>query len=165
MKVEFEWKDPNLVLSQVQKMLVERGERIARVPERALRRGTFELLKLVQAEVPKLTSTLVRSITATVNRISADMIEGRVGTWLVYARYLEEGTGIYGPKKKPILITARNKKGLFWGAHDAEGRAIVRRSVLSPGMKPRAPFAKAMANFLPRYQQIILEELAREGAK
>jgi hypothetical protein len=38
------------------------------------------------------------------------------------------------------------------------------KSVRVQGMKPRAPFAKAMAKFLPRYVQIIEQELARETA-
>jgi hypothetical protein len=161
MSVEFQWDNPNKVVSEVTRMLNERSQAIRAIPERAVRRGTFELLKLVQAKVPKVTSTLVRSITAVVKKISDDVVEGKVGTWLEYARYVEYGTGIYGPLKRPILITAKAKKGLFWGAYDAEGDPVIRRRVQVKGMKPRSPFAQAVAEFLPRYVEVIRQELAR----
>jgi hypothetical protein len=163
MSVEFHWDNPNMVVTEVTRMLRDRGQAIRAVPDRAVRRGTFELLKLVQANVPKVTSTLVRSITAVVKRISADIVEGKVGTWLEYARYVEHGTGIYGPLKRPIIIAAKSKRGLFWGAYDGDGNAIVRRRVQIKGMKPRSPFGQAVAEFLPRYIEIIQQELAREA--
>ncbi len=161
MSVRFEWDNPNKVLADVRQMLEARGQAIRNVPEAAVRRGTFELLKLVQEEVPKVTPTLVKSITAVVTKISADLVEGKVGTWIEYARYLEEGTGVYGPLKRPITIVAKKRKGLFWGAYDEDGDPIVRKRVTIQGMKPRAPFGKAMARFLPRYIEIIEQELAR----
>jgi hypothetical protein len=162
--VEFSWDNPNLLLSQVESLLRKQGARIKSVPERAVRRGTFELLALVQKNTPRRTSTLVRSVQAIVRKISDDLVEGRVGTWMQYARFVEEGTGIYGPLGKPILITATKRKGLFWGAYDANGRPIVRKRVVVKGMKPRSPFQKAVAQFLPRYLEIIQQELAREAA-
>lgn len=164
MSISFEWNNPNQVIAEVRRLLDARGQAIRRVPERAVRRGTFELLKLVQQEVPKATTTLVKSITAVVTRISADLVEGKVGTWIEYARYLEEGTGVYGPRKRPITIVARRRRGLFWGAYDEHDDPIVRKRVTIQGMKPRAPFAKAMALFLPRYIEIIEQELAREAS-
>ncbi|MGE5487567.1 MAG: HK97 gp10 family phage protein [bacterium] len=163
MSIQFEWDNPNRVVAEVTRMLNDRGRAIRAIPDRAVRRGTFELLKLVQTKVPKVTSTLVRSITAVVKRISADVVEGKVGTWLEYARYVEYGTGIYGPLKRPITIAAKNKRGLFWGAYDEDGKPIVRRRVQIKGMKPRSPFGQAVAEFLPRYIEIIQQELAREA--
>lgn len=162
--VEFSWDNPNLLLSQVESMLRQQGTRIKSVPERAVRQGTFELLAIVQKNMPRRTSTLVRSVQATVKRMSEDLLEGRVGTWMQYARFVEEGTGIYGPLGKPILITATKRKGLFWGAYDGNGRAIVRKSVVVKGMKPRSPFQRSVAQFLPRYLEIIQQELAKEAA-
>jgi hypothetical protein len=162
--IDLRWNNPNAIVSDVMRMLRARDQAIRRVPDRAIRRGVFELLKLVQGTVPKVTSTLVRSITAVVERVSADIIEGKVGTWLEYARYLEEGTGVYGPKRRPIRITARNKRGLFWGAFDGDGNAVVRRRVTVKGIKPQANFGRAVAKFLPRYVEIIEQELARETA-
>lgn len=164
MSATFEWDDPNKLVTQVTELLRERGQAIRRVPDRAIRRGVFELLGEVQKLVPKKTSTLVRSITAAVNRISADVIEGKVGSFLEYARFIEEGTGVYGPKGQPITIVAKNKKALFWGAQNAKGGPLMARRVVIQGIKPRAPFATAVGAFLPRYLQIIEEELAKERA-
>lgn len=164
MSVKFEWSNPDRIITDVKRILDARGQAINRIPERAVRRGTFELLKRVQDEVPKATTTLVKSITAVVTKISADVVEGKVGTWIEYARYLEEGTGIYGPYKRPITIVARKRRGLFWGAFDKDGDPVVRKRVTIQGMKPRSPFGKAMALFLPRYIEIIEQELAREAA-
>jgi len=45
--------------------------------------------------------TLRASIQGTV-RVEATRVVGRVGTPLAYGLYLHEGTGIYGPKRRPI---------------------------------------------------------------
>ncbi len=164
MTVKFEWDNPNKLVEQVIEMLRAKGRAIARVPEAAVRRGTFELLAMVQKLTPKKTSTLVRSLTATVERLDGTTVEGRVGTWLKYAPFVEYGTGIHGPEKRPILIMARAKRGLFWGAYDADGKPIIRRSVKVLGMKPRAMFGQGVASFVPRYIQIIEQELAKETA-
>lgn len=160
MSITFDWENPNGIFTQVQSILRLQGEHIARIPERAIRRGIFELLKLVQDAVPKKTSTLVRSIRAVVERISDDLIEGKVGSHLEYARYLEEGTGIYGPAKRPIVIVPTTKRALFWGAFGAGGKPIMARRVVIKGIRPIAPFATSLATFLPRYAQIVQEELA-----
>jgi len=162
--IKFAWDNPNKLVGQVTEMLREKGRAIARVPELAVRRGTFELLAIVQALTPTKTSTLVRSLTAKIERLDAKTVQGRVGTWLQYAPYVEEGTGIYGPQKQPIVIMARAKRGLFWGAYDANGKPIIRRSVKVLGMKPRAMFAQGVAQFMPRYVEIIEQELAKETA-
>jgi hypothetical protein len=31
-----------------------------------------------------------------------------------YGQYLEKGTGVHGPHKKPFVIRPKNKKALFW---------------------------------------------------
>lgn len=49
-----------------------------------------------------------------------------------YARYLHEGTGIYGPARKPIVIEPRGKKALWW-----PGAAHPVRVVRQAGIKPR----------------------------
>lgn len=162
--ITFAWDNPDRLLAQTIEMLRARGRAVRRVPAQAVRRGTFELLKLVQKHSPKKTGTLVRTIHAAVEQISTDLIEGRVGTWLEYARYLEEGTGVYGPKGKPIQIVATRKKALFWGAFNENGKAICAKRVTIQGIKPRGYFAKAIQEFLPRYIQIIEEELAKEAA-
>jgi hypothetical protein len=57
--------------------------------------------------VKRDTGALAASIEPTVN-VYGKLVVGRVGTPLFYARYLHEGTGIYGPKHTPIRpVTAK----------------------------------------------------------
>ena len=57
--------------------------------------------------VKRDTGILAASIEPTVN-VYGRLVVGRVGSPLEYARYLHEGTGIYGPKGKPIVpVTAK----------------------------------------------------------
>lgn len=76
------------------------------------------------------TGTLGRSITAgeVVEEPGRAYIE--VGTNLHYAPYVEYGTGIYGPERRPI--TPKQAKFLAW--KDASGQWIRARSVR--GMQP-----------------------------
>ncbi len=64
-----------------------------------------EIVQAVRSEavrnVKRDTGALAASIEATVN-VYGRLVVGRVGTPLFYARYLHEGTGIYGPKHRPI---------------------------------------------------------------
>lgn len=164
MTLEFNLDDPKALAEQLDAVLQDRAGAIRRVPASAIRQGVFELLALIQRRVPKKTATLVRSITAIVVKVSEDVIEGKVGTPLQYAKFLEEGTGIYGPKQQPITIVAKNRKALFWGAYDGLGGPLFRTRVIVKGIKARHNFAKAIAEFLPRYQQIIEQHLAQVGA-
>jgi len=163
--MEFDWKNPDEVAAEVERRLRARGAALRRIPERAVRRATFELLALVQRLVPKATSTLVRSITAKVERPAPGLVEGRVGTWLEYAPWVEEGTGIYGPRREPILILPKRKRALFWGAVDASGKPVIRKKALVRGMRPRRPFGRALRQFVPRYVRIIEQEIEREAAR
>lgn len=73
----------------------------------------------------------VEGPTATPGNISAS-----VGTDLEYASYQEYGTGVYseypGASHEPIVITAKNKKALFW-----PGAAHPVKSVTIQGIKPK----------------------------
>jgi len=55
-----------------------------------------------------------------------------------YAEWVHEGTGIYGPLKRPIVVRAKRAKALsfFW-----RGKAMIVRSVSIKGMRPR-PFLR-----------------------
>jgi hypothetical protein len=158
----FEWENPASLLDQVVKLLEERAGRFKRIPERAIRRAAPELQARVMELAPKRTSTLVRSIGFRVER-GADSVTATVGTHMAYAPFVEYGTGVFGPARRPIVVAAKRKRGLFWGAYDAKGRPVVRRSVKIQGMQPRAMFGQAMRGFLPRYEEIIAQELAREA--
>ena len=71
---------------------------------------------------------------------------------------------MFGPKDQPITIVAKNAQGLFWGAFDGKGNALIRKKVIVQGMKPRPTFATAITQFLPRYQQIIQDHLSGVAA-
>lgn len=60
----------------------------------------------------KRTGTLGKSITFTEPQFRASEASIEVGTNLHYAPYVEEGTGIYGPKGRPI--TPKAAKVLAW---------------------------------------------------
>lgn len=79
---------------------------------------------MMKREVPVNRGTLRRSITSRVERGGN---RGIVGTNLPYARPVNDGSGIYGPKKARIVPTV--KKALFW-----KGAAHPYRSV--KGQRP-----------------------------
>lgn len=161
--LQFAWQDPNKLLQQVRTLLEKQSIRIKRIPEAAIRNAAFELHSRVMQRLPKKTSTLVRSVTTRFERPTPGVFAARIGTHMAYARYIEEGTGIYGPKARPIVIVAKNKKALFWGAK-LNGKFIFRRRVTVQGMKPRPVWAQQTAAFLPRYAEIIRRELAKEAS-
>lgn len=64
------------------------------------------------------TGHYARSITSTVTpeaeAIARNKVEGRIGTNVIYARYLEYGTGLYGPEHH--WITPKNAQALRFPA-------------------------------------------------
>lgn len=81
----------------------------------------------------KRTGTLGRSIAVGRVQEGPGYASVDVGTNLHYARYVEEGTGIYGPKKAPI--TPKNAKALAWrslGKPTGPGARLI-----ASGMKSR----------------------------
>lgn len=169
----FEWRNPDKLFSQVRAMLAEREKAIARIPEMAVRSGAFELLATIQAKLPKKTSTLVRNTRVQFERPAPEVFQARIGSHMAYAPYVEYGTGIYGPKGKPIVPV--RAKALAWPAPGfVTGRWAKRKTVFSDpwivrrsvkGMKPRPVYAESIARFLPRYIEIIQRELAKEAAR
>lgn len=175
MTPRIEWDNPNAVLSQVKALLEKRHLQIRRVPELAIRAGAIELQTRIRTDLPKKTVALSRSVMIRFERPAGGEFIARIGSSLEYAPYVEYGTGIYGPKGKPIVpVTARalawpgrpiyatsaTKSGRTMVAKKADVNMIVRRSV--KGMKPRPVYARSTAEFLPRYVAIIERELARE---
>jgi hypothetical protein len=160
--MEFAWDNPNQVQSQVREFLAARSVRIAEIPPKAVRLGTFQLLSDVKAEVPKRTSTLARSWTAQVDSASQVVTEGRVGSPLAYARYVNEGTGIFGPKKSPIVPrTARALKLPFVESRGGATKTMFRMSI--KGMKATHYFDTAFRQFVPRWLVIIENQVAKES--
>lgn len=84
--------------------------------------------------------------------------EAVVGTNLYYARWVHDGTGLYGPLKRKIV--PRTKKALHW-----KGAAHPVKSV--KGMKPRPFLAQAAEEMArrplpPLIRKTVGEEVARE---
>lgn len=82
-----------------------------------------------------------------------------------YAIYVHNGTGVYGPKGEAIVITAKNKKALFW-----PGAAHPVKSVTIKGIKPN-PFMENIAkaaqssidNLFAQALSIMLRDIARSS--
>jgi HK97 gp10 family phage protein len=119
-------------------------------------------------KVPVSTGRLQTSITHQVTSLG-DRVEGRVGTNVVYAPYVELGTGVYGPSGKPIR--PKNKKILAWVISgprpttpegwkkaQAEGRAIFAKEV--KGMRPRPFLMPALNENLSKLVDILKKELS-----
>ncbi len=152
------WEDPRKVVVDFTRLLEAHGKRFPEAAKRSVRKGTFVLLADVQRNMPRVTSTAVRSLTARVLE-SGDVIEGTVGTHIKYVIYLELGTGLFGPKKKVIVVNAKKGKALFWGAFDKDGKPVFRRTVRIRGMKAKRPFGRAVESFAPRFARLIEKEL------
>ncbi len=186
MRIDFAWKDPNRLLRQVHEELRRRGEGIRAVPESAVRAGAFELLAQIKQALPKKTSTLARSATVRFERPEAGAFLARIGTHLPYGAYIEYGTGIFGPRQRPIVPvrakalrwfapvqigvtgdgravyrSAKTRSGQTTAARKADVAAVFRKSV--KGMKPRPVWREQTAKFLPRYVYLIQRELRREA--
>lgn len=96
--------------------------------------------------VKRDTGALAASHEATVN-VYGRVVVGRVGTPLHYARYLHEGTGIYGPKRKRIVpVTA---KALRFKAGRMIGPLPAGRSGTSPEDRGAWVFAKSVRGVPP----------------
>lgn len=158
--IQFAWQDPNKLLRQVRTLLETQNIRIKRVPELAIRNAAPELQSRIQMALPKKTSTLVRSVSVRFDRPTPSVLRARIGSHMVYAAYVEYGTGVFGPKAKPIVIVAKNRKALAWASR---GKMVFRKRVTIQGMKPRPVYAQQTAAFMPRYTDIIRRELAKEG--
>jgi hypothetical protein len=111
--------------------------RLAAIGDTKVLLGKVALLGVAEAKklVPRATGNLGRTIrVGTVTDKSAQVVAG--GTSSVgYARYVEEGTGIHGPRKR--RITPRRARMLSWVAGGS------RRTGRGPGA--RRIFAKSVA--------------------
>jgi len=131
--ISLELKAQVEIKGRLLKALIARPDEIGR---KAVWAGMVRLVEAVEAkakeEVPVATSNLLRSITSTV---SPDGTRGEIRATAPYAKFVHEGTGLYGPFKR--LIRPTTKKALFW-----PGAAHPVKSV--KGMKPNPFFARAL---------------------
>ena len=101
----------------------------------------LEIRNEARQRAPRKTSTLVRSIDQDVKKATATEVEIEIGPQVNYGKWIEQGTGLYGPEKKKIVIVPRRARALRW--LNAQGVPVFARRVESPGMKPRPYLAPA----------------------
>lgn len=70
-----------------------------------------------------------------------------------YAIFVHEGTGIYGPEKRPFEIRPKNKQAL---AFTWQGKKMVVKKVTVKGQRPQKFFEQAVKKVQPRFQEIFL---------
>ena len=73
-----------------------------------------------------------------------------VGTNLKYAKYQEQGTGIYGPHEQAFTIQAKNKKALYW-----EGASHPVKKVTIQGVRPKWFLKQALENVKPKLSEYL----------
>ncbi len=93
---------------------------------------------------PVDTGFLRGSITTKGPNATFDNVEASVGTNLKYARNQEEGTGIYGPKKR-MIVPIKGK----WLAWQGGGNWHFAKQVR--GVKPQRYFKKALDGAMPYF--------------
>lgn len=95
-----------------------------------------------QRRAPKRTSTLARSIKH--RRVKATSQEAviEIGPQMKYGAYVEFGTGVHGPNKKPIEIKAKNARALRWLV--AQGVSISGGKVRKRSAGNQYAFAKSV---------------------
>lgn len=85
--------------------------------------------------------------------VTGSNVEASVGTHLTYSRFQEEGTGIYGPRKTPIV--PKNGKLLAW---KVGGKWAFARSV--KGVRPKRYFRRSRDEARP-----VMTENMREAMR
>lgn len=143
-------------------------QRAPAVTKSAVRQAVEQSLFVLQAtakqRAPIKQGRLRQSILASPVRENGNVIEGSVGTNVAYAGFMEEGTGIYGPKKRPIRPTT--KKAL---AFKVNGKLIIRKEVrgsigfryMSRSVKDNQP---RVTGFFEAAGRRIAEQIAGGGA-
>ena len=126
-----------------------------------MRAGMVNLVEDVEARAVKLapvrTSNLANAIT---NTIAPDGLMSRlfVTDAAPYAKYVHDGTGLYGPHKQKIIIVPKDKKALFWPGAKHPVKKVVQKGIKGNPffkkalreIKPSALFGEGVKNFLLR---------------
>jgi hypothetical protein len=81
-----------------------------------------------KASAPSRTGTLKNAIRAYFLGEGRGVLEATA----THAKYLHEGTGVYGPSRRPIVIKAKGKKAWYW-----PGARHPVKSVTQRGIRPR----------------------------
>jgi len=138
-----------------------------------LKFGLTQFLSMVadvaRTSCPVKTGHLQSSITHEITKATNTEVEGRVGSNVEYAPYVELGTGIYGPNKTPIR--PKTKKVLAWVSRgprpttpagwkqaSAEGRAVFAKE--TRGQKPKPFLLPAFINNLGKLVEVLKKALS-----
>jgi HK97 gp10 family phage protein len=111
----------------------------------AIRAGLLNLGETVEAKavplVPVRTSNLVNSVTG---KVEGDGFRYVIRATAKYAKYVHEGTGLYGPHKQTFTILPKTKGALHW-----QGAKHPVKKVVHKGQKPQPFLRKALAQIKP----------------
>ena len=141
------------------------------VLERGLKAAAIHLEGRVKRNTPVRTGRLRSSIVH-----KGGGLRYEIGTDVKYARYVEEGTGLFGPRKRKYPIEPRNKKALAWpatgqtaaglgrgpqGTSKRGGSLIVRKRVMHPGIKGVHMFERTAKEERSAVEGIVKAQLER----
>lgn len=121
---------------------------------RAIGNSAFRVEALAKQKAPIEYGNLRGSINTRGPKATANNVEASVGTNMHYARYQEEGTGLYGPRKQPI--TPKSGKFLVF---TVGGKKIFAKSVR--GVRPKRYFRGAKEEATPFFTDQMKGALAR----
>lgn len=133
----------------------ELAEAFRRAPEitikelsKAIGKTAFHIEAKAKQLAPIEHGNLRGSITTKGPTVTGMNVEARVGTNVEYARYQEEGTGIYGPNKTPIR--PKTVRRLAW---KKGGQWFFAKEVR--GVKPKRFFKQAREDAVPVFTENI----------
>jgi HK97 gp10 family phage protein len=166
---------PNIITIEAPnlKELQEDFKKVGEEAPQRLKFGLSQFLSMVadtaRTTCPVKTGHLQSSITHEITKATKTEVEGRVGSNVLYAPYVELGTGVYGPSKTPIR--PKNKKVLAWVSTGArpttaagwkqaqlENRAVFAREVR--GMRPKPFLLPAFINNLGKLVEVLKKVLS-----
>jgi len=143
--MEFTFKldpDPRQIAQKLKKDIAE-----------VIQSGLLRVAGAIEAEavavVPRRTGNLANSIRKYMTSRNSAMVTATAP----YAVFVHEGTGMYGPEKRPFDIRPKNKKAL---AFTWQGKKTVVKKVTIQGQRPQKFFEQAVKKVHPRFQEIFL---------
>lgn len=132
----------------------ESNESAERFVRQVLREMVFQA-KLHVSFGPYTTGNLARSIKADPPRIDFGRVTGSMGSDLNYAAAVEDGSGLYGPRRSKYVIRPRNAKRLrfYWRK---VGRVVSLPIVHHPGQRGKHYLLQAAQSVSRRHNMLII---------
>ena len=141
-------------LQPLMAMMSRAPELVTEEITKAMKQSTLTIEGEAKQLVPHKTGSLRRSLVSQVRPLLSG-VEGLVGTNIQYGPYVEIGTGIYGPEKRPI--TPKTAKVLAFKGQD--GQMIFRKNVR--GMPARPYLKPAFEESKARVEEFFRQALKR----